>query len=456
MSDKKAPESVPTGKIERGAIAAKAGLKVGSNYARYLARRAVSSGDGEEARAQLHTKNAEDLLSQLVKLRGTALKLAQGMSLEPGLLPREFGDIMAKAQYQVPPMSAGLVRRLVRQNLGGYPEEVFASFEAEAVAAASLGQVHRAVMHDGTVVAVKVQYPNVRESIDSDLRVARGLAERFVGKNMVDPYLEEVRGRLLEETDYLQEGENIRLFRGLYTSDKIVTPEWIPELTTSKVLTMTFVEGLHLRPFLDTNPSQEVRDAIGQVFFDFVHSQVAADNLTVHADAHPGNFLFREDGTVGVLDFGLVKRFPREFRDGVIRLFKSRLEDDEASLLESYEELELLRPDQTPEQREFLIEVLDKFGCMIATPYRNHTFDFGAQTTLDGYEEVFARLTGRDAYKHRGPVGSPQFVFVSRLLVGFLSIMSQLKARVDVRTGREMVLDVVRRHDAGMVVYAET
>ncbi len=434
---------VPAGRVARSAVAAKAGLKVGSNYARYLARRAVKSEDADSSRSRLNTENAEDLFGQLVKLRGTALKLAQGMSLEPGLLPKEFGEILSKAQYQVPPMGYGLVRRLVRQNLGDYPEKVFATFEPEAVAAASLGQVHRATMHDGTIVAVKVQYPNVRESIDSDLKMARGIAERIVGKDVVQPFLDEVRDRVKEETDYLMEGENIELFHQLYTSNDVVTPRWIPELTTEGVLTMTFIEGLHLKPFLATNPPQDQLNSFGQIFFDFVHSQITADSLAVHADAHPGNFLFCEDGRIGVLDFGLVVRFPRAFRDRLMHLFKARLSGDRNALMASYREMELLRPEMNDGMQAFIIDVLEEFGLMLATIYREDHFDFGAQETLQGYDEVLAKLTGREAFAHRGAIGTPELIFLSRLLAGFLAMMSQLGARVNVTSGRQAMLRVI-------------
>ena len=142
-------------------------------------------------------------------------------------------------------------------------------------------------------VAVKVQYPNVRESIDSDLGMARTIAERFVGAGSVDRYLNEVRERMIEETDYLTEGQNIETLAAQYTDKRIVTPRWIPEYTTGSVLTMTWVDGVHLDALLATNPSQERLDHFGQTLWDFVHDQVAADNLTVHARCAPGEFPFQ-------------------------------------------------------------------------------------------------------------------------------------------------------------------
>ncbi len=433
----------PSSKLDRGKIAAKTGLKIGANYARYMARRSVGLGSKEEELSQLHGRNAQDLFGELVKLRGTALKLAQGMSINPGILPEEFATVLSQAQYQVPPMSSGLVRTLIKKGLGDYPENVFASFEPMAFAAASLGQVHRARLPDGRAVAVKVQYPNVRESIDSDLRVIRGIAERVLGGRSIEPYLEEVREHLWEETDYIQEGNYIEFFAEQYQDERVITPRWVPEFTTQTVLTMTFVEGLHLDTFLATNPDQERRNQFGQRLFDFVHEQVAADNLTVHADAHPGNFLFRNDGKIGVLDFGCVKQFPRTFRDDLLRMFRARLADDHDVLLRQYRALDILRDDHDEEQREYLIELLEDFGRIIVIPYREDYYDFASSSILDGFRELLPKVTGREAFKHRDPVGSPHFVFVNRLVAGLLSLLTRLEARVDVRKGRELLMGVI-------------
>ncbi|NNE47692.1 MAG: AarF/ABC1/UbiB kinase family protein [Rhodothermales bacterium] len=436
-------QSFPSSRLGRGKIAAKTGLKIGANYARYLARRSVGAGDAETERSDLHGRNAQDLFKELVKLRGTALKLAQGMSINPGILPEEFATVLSQAQYQVPPMNSGLVRSLIRKSLGDYPENVFASFEPQALAAASLGQVHRARLPDGRAAAVKIQYPNVRESIESDLRVIRGIAQRVMGGSSIEPYLEEVRVHLWEETDYLQEGKYIEFFAGQYQDERVITPRWVPEFTTQTVLTMTFVEGLHLDSFLATNPSQERRDQFGQRLFDFVHEQVAADNLTVHADAHPGNFLFRRDGKIGVLDFGCVKVFPRSFRDDLLRLFRARLEDDEETLMRQYRALEILQDGFDAEQEAYLLELIHDFGQIIVTPYRKDSYDFGDSNMLDGFKELLPKVTGREAFKHREPVGSPHFVFVNRLVAGLLSLLTRLEARIDVRKGRELLFSVI-------------
>jgi len=447
MSEERETEETtepPGGARERGMIAARTGVKIGANYARYLSRRATGTSK-KDARTDLHTRNAESLFTELTKLRGTALKMAQGLSMEPGVLPSQFSEILSRAQYEVPPMGPALVHRAIMQAFGKPATKVFESFESEAFAAASLGQVHRATLHGGRDVVVKIQYPNVRESIDSDLRLIKGLASRFLEKGSIDPFLNEVRERMLEETDYIQEGENIEAFAAHFDPRVVVTPRWIKEYSTSRVLTMTYVDGLHLKEYLETEPTQEQRDRYGQMLWDIVH--VAGDWLRVHADAHPGNFLFREDGRLGILDFGCVKEFPRSFRDDLVKLYHARMAGDEEAQLEMYDALEMMSTDTEGKEREYLLDVLDLLGGIIESLYRNDVFDFGSGQLQAQFQEVFPRLTGRDAFSHRRPVGSHHFVFVNRLLAGMISILTSLGSRIDTRHAR-VLLDQVLHPEA--------
>jgi predicted unusual protein kinase regulating ubiquinone biosynthesis (AarF/ABC1/UbiB family) len=428
----------PGGARDRGLAAARAGVRIGSNYARYLTRRAAGTPRAE-ARGEMHARNAEDLFTELSKLRGTALKMAQGLSMEPGFLPEQFAETLARAQYDVPAMGPALVRRLVTQAFGKAPEEVFAAFDDRAFAAASLGQVHCARMQDGTDVVVKVQYPNVRESVDSDLRLVRGLAGRFLDAGSIDPYLEEVRERMMEETDYRIEGANIEEFARRFEGSPLVTPRWVASLTTERVLTMTYLEGQHLKEYLATGPSQAERDRYGQLLWDTIHGQVAGSDLRVHADAHPGNFLFREDGRLGILDFGCIKTFPEGFRDGLIRLYRARMHGEEADKLKAYKELDMLPDDLDDEGRAYVLELLDLLGGVIESLYREDMYDFGSGQLLEQFQALMPKFTGREAFKHRRPIGSQHFVFVNRLLAGMLSMLTRLEARIDTRSARVML-----------------
>src|SRR6056297_3839731 len=197
----------PSSKFDRGKIFAKTGFNVGKNYAKHYLK-SIASGNGDKN--ALHKQTAEEVFSEFTKLRGTALKIAQSFSIDQGFLPDEFAEVMTKAQYSVPPINRSLVRSIIKKELGNYPEQIFKSFDSQAMAAASIGQVHRATLKDGTEVAVKIQYPGVRDTISSDIALAKTIFKQLVAKGTdLTPYIEEVRTTLLKETDYTEEGKSI-------------------------------------------------------------------------------------------------------------------------------------------------------------------------------------------------------------------------------------------------------
>lgn len=439
MADDASNDQFPSSKFDRSKIFAKTGLKVGANYARYLKDRVTGrSGDAASQKQALNTKNAEDIFSELTKLRGTALKLAQSMSMDTGMLPDEFMDVMAQAQYKVPPMNRALVRKRIREGLGRFPEQVFDSFSPDAMAAASIGQVHRATLDDGRDVAVKVQYPNVRNTIESDLAVARPLLKRLVNGPYLDDYFEEIRKMLLQETDYENEAENIALFADQYDYEGVITPRPVRDYTTETVLTMTYVEGQHMDAFLDENPTREQLNHFGQLLWDFVHDQIASNYCTLHADAHPGNFLFREDGRLGVIDFGCVKQFPQTFRNNMLRLWNARIQDDEATIHELLHTLDILHDDMNAATRDRVESFFGRFGRLIVQPYRSDTFDFSDDAFYDELKACF-----REGSKLRETSGSHHFIFINKVLVGLFGIMNQLKPKLNTARSRAALRDSV-------------
>lgn len=435
MSDSDSSTDFPASKFDRGKIFAKTGLKVGANYARYLKDRVTNrKGDKTAQKAALNTQNAKDIYAELTKLRGTALKLAQSMSMDTGVLPDEFMDVMAQAQYKVPPMNQALVRKRIRDGLGRYPELLFDSFQGDAIAAASIGQVHRATLSDGRDVAVKVQYPNIRNTIESDLTVARQLFGRLVNGPYLDEYFEEVRSMLMLETDYENEAANIDFFADQYDYESVVTPEAVHEYTSKTVLTMTFVEGQHMEEFLAAQPGQERRNHFGQLLWDFVHDQIASNYCTLHADAHPGNFLFRDDGRLGVIDFGCVKRFPQNFRDDMLRLWNARIHDDQDAIDAMLHKLDILHDEMNASTRERVTSFFERFGRLIVRPYRSDTFDFGDDAFYDELKACF-----KEGSQLRETSGSHHFIFINKVLVGLFSLMAQLRPTIDTRHSQDLL-----------------
>ena len=429
-------DEVVTGKLDRSKVIVGTSAKVGYNYAKHTIKNAFSAKDNKTPVQEIHRKNAETIFDAFTKLRGTALKLAQGLSMDTGLLPEEFSEIFTKAQYSVPPINKALVRSLVKKELGRYPEHIFSSFSLDAMAAASIGQVHRAISKDGEELVVKIQYPGVRDSIDSDLSLVKGIAKTILPKDTLEPYFEEVRSKLLEETDYLNEGEQMEEFNSWFESENtwLALPHWKKELSTSKLLTMNYLEGEHLAQFLNRNPSQKERDHFGQLLWDFFHVQIN-DFYAMHADSHPGNYKFGSDGRLIVLDFGCVKRYPTEFFDRYISLMPLHISGNGKEVWKAYADLEMIFPQRRDQNKEVAFyEFCLEFGGRFVEPYRNTSFDFGS---IDFMEEL--NSYAREISKFGEPRGSKHFIYTARTHLGLYMILHKMNARVSTELGKNHV-----------------
>ncbi len=429
----------PSSKLDRGKIFAKTGFKLGTNYAKRYLKKSVGRDESPEESRQFHVRNARQVFNEFTKLRGTALKIAQSISMDQGLLPAEFTEVMSEAQYSVPPINKALVRSVIKKELGDYPENIFASFDADAIAAASIGQVHRAILPDGRKAAVKIQYPNVRNTIQSDLRLAKTLLRRVVkGGATIDEYFDEVEATLMEETDYIQEGQYIEYFKNRFHEEEILTPVWYKDLSTSKVLTMSFIEGKHLKEFLKTNPSQEERNHFGQLMWDFFHEQVEQRDF-IHADTHPGNFLFTEDGKLGVVDFGCVKKFPIEFTYNYMLLLPTHLENSEDNIRRLYQKLGIIKenPDN-PGKEERFFQFCKNYGSTFAEPYLTDHFDFGSPR----FKEKINSFSKQPPIMNE-PRGDKNFIYSTKVHLGLYSLLMQLGAEVDTTRSKAIVFDML-------------
>jgi len=427
----------PSSKFERSRIIAKTGLKVGTNYAqRYLKKHLT--GKEEDAKS-FHSENAQEVFKEFTRLRGTALKIAQGMSMDQGFLPEEFAEVMTQAQYSVPPINHALVRTIIKKELGDFPEKMFDYFETEAFAAASIGQVHRARLKDGRKVAVKIQYPNVRETIDSDMAVAKSLAKRLIKKGQdIDPYFEEIRSTLLLETNYLHEGQQIKEFGERFRSDRFEIPEWIEEYSTERVLCMSFIEGRHLGDFLQENPSQEQRNHFGQLIWEFFHEELKVGGY-VHADTHPGNFLFTPDNKLGIIDFGCVKLFPDEFFTNYLKLLPCHLANDQQAIRDLYAKLEVINPHAKIQSKEDeYYNFARNYGIMFSKPYRYEHFDFSNPS----FDRDIRHFT-KEAPLSNEVRGSKHFLYTSRVHTGLYSLLIKLGAVISTQRAKEILSELL-------------
>jgi predicted unusual protein kinase regulating ubiquinone biosynthesis (AarF/ABC1/UbiB family) len=425
----KTQNSVPTTKVARASQFVKAGVKVGGNYIKHYSKKLI---DPSLSKEELHKDNAADIYDALSELKGSALKMAQMLSMDRGLLPVAYTDKFTMAQYSAPPLSGPLVVKTFKTYFGKSPSELFDKFDINSVNAASIGQVHQA-WKNGKRLAVKVQYPGVADAVSSDLKIAKPLAVRLLNLNErdIDRYMGEVETKLLEETDYdLELKRSIEISEACAHIPGLVFPAYYPELSSKRILTMDWLDGLHLKDFLKTNPSQDVRDRIGQALWDFYDFQIHTLRQ-VHADPHPGNFLMRNDGTMGVIDFGCVKVIPEFYYNNYFRLINPDTLEDPVLTEEVFTNLEFLTPADSLKDRQFFTDLFKEMTLMLAEPFAVDTFDFGDDAY---FSKVYAFAEGLgkvDEIKNSKVArGSQDGLYVNRTYYGLYAMLNELKARV--------------------------
>ncbi len=428
MSDQ---ESIPSSKLSRIASLAGAGARVGVNYLKHYGKRAITGNTDQTA---LHEQNASDVYDTFSKLKGGPLKLAQMLSIDKNLLPPAYAREFAQAQYSAPPLSYPLVVRTFRREFGKSPTEIFETFTSSAVHGASIGQVHRATL-DGKDYAVKVQYPGVAESIKSDLNFVKPVALQIMGlkESQVAPYIAEVEKRLLEETNYTLELErSIELSRRSGHLRNVRFPIYYPEYSSSRVLTLDWIDGVTLDKFADSDASQEARDGIGQALWDFYEHQIHVLHI-FHADPHPGNFLVK-DNQLWVIDFGCTKKIEEDFYRKHFRFLDPALTEDWQLLEEALTDLGVFRPSDTAEIRQNVLELCAESIQIFSRPFRQGNFDFGDPTFMRAIYELGDTSRRNDDFrKMEGARGSADGVYTNRAYFGLYSLLARLRSRVETR-----------------------
>ena len=368
-------DSIPTNKIERASKLISTGVKIGGNYLRYYGEKLIT---GENDTSKLNQNNAKDIYDGLKELKGSALKIAQMLSMEKNLMPQAYVEQFSLAQFSVPPLSGALVKKTIRKYLGADPEVIFDTFATQSENAASIGQVHRATKN-GKKLAVKIQYPGVANSISSDLEIVKPIALRMFnlkGKD-TEKYFDEVEQKLLEETDYIKELESSQFIseaaKGI---PNLKFPNYYPEWTTSKTLTMDWMEGIHLSEFVKQEGfSQEERNKLGQTLWDFYMFQIHGLRK-VQADPHPGNFMVSSTLELIAIDFGCIKKIPEDFYVPYFELSKKENIEDLASFKKLLGVLEILLDTDTPEESAYFIQLFQKMMRLFTLPFHDKHFDF--------------------------------------------------------------------------------
>ena len=433
-SRKKDQETIREGAIGRMAALGGAGARVGMNYLKHYGRSMVGGKDESNLRRlreELDEKNAEAVYDTFSKLKGGPLKLAQMLSIDKNLLPAAYARQFAQAQSSVPPLSYPLVAQTFRREFGKGPEELFEHFEKKASHGASIGQVHRA-RRKGRDLAVKVQYPGVARSLKSDLAVVKPIALRILGLREadVDSYFREVETRLLEETDYRHELErSVELTKASAHLQGVRFPGYHPDLSTGRILTSDWIDGTPLDRFADGGATQTERDTIGQALWDFYAHQVH-DLMLFHADPHPGNFLVKND-ELWVLDFGCTKKISEEFYRKQFRFLDPRLERDPALLQQALRDLDVILPEDGPEEISMITSLCMVWLELLARPFRSGIFDFGDPEFLKAIYDLGEENRRADHLRTmRGQRGSPDTIYVNRAFFGLYSLLGRIGARV--------------------------
>ncbi|MGH7898702.1 MAG: ABC1 kinase family protein [Candidatus Binatia bacterium] len=351
---KKAKSDLKTGRFERLASVGSVTGRVGASYLwSALKRPFQSEAKRESDLLDTHLKNALRIVESSKQLRGAFMKMTQILSMRDDLFPTEALDVLSVVQSSVPPMDYELIRRRIVAELGAEPEKIFASFTPEAFAAASLGQVHRATLRSGEEVVVKIQYPGVEKTVKSDLQNAKALiqalklvARDVIGNRDMDyrGVYEELKTRMEEELDYEHEAGNIELFQSLYADDPDVEiPRVVSELSTRRLITLSYVEGYKIREVLAPGIDQSLKDWVMLKLYEITWQQLLSFGV-VHVDPHPGNYLVTHHPKLGILDFGCVRVLPADLRAAYRDLNRALLEDDEKLMAESLVRLDFLNP----------------------------------------------------------------------------------------------------------------
>lgn len=427
----KSLDYIPTNKIARASNLISTGFKLGGNYLKYYGEKALNV-DG--SRKRLDEENAKDVYNSLKTLKGSALKVAQMLSMEKNLLPRAYVDQFSLSQFSVPPLSWPLVKNMIRKYLGANPESVFDTFAAQSKNAASIGQVHQATK-DGKKLAVKIQYPGVADSISSDLSIVKPIALRMFnlkGKD-TDKYFQEVENKLREETNY-----HLELRQSQWIADQCKAiphlrfPNYYPKYSSEKILTMDWMEGLHISEYVaQEDQNKEMDHRLGQTLWNFYMFQIH-HLKKVHADPHPGNFLIDKDYNLVALDFGCVKAIPDEFYTPYFELSELDIQENPDRFQNILYDLEILRTDDKPDEVVYFTKLFGRLIKVLTLPFTKKEFDFGDPVFWNEINALSKTLTSdQELRKMNGNRGSKHFIYINRTFFGLYTLLNDLNAKVN-------------------------
>ena len=384
-------------------------------------------------------RHAEDLKSVLGSLKGPMMKVAQFLSTVPDALPPEYAAQLAELQANAPPMGWAFVRRRMAGELGADWEKKFQSFSQEALAAASLGQVHRAILPDGRDVAVKLQYPDMPNIVEADLRqvkLAMAVYKRMDNAIIQDDIYVELSERLREELDYTREAAQMRLYGAMLRDvPDVNVPSPIPEYTTKRLITMSWLKGMGFKAWLAQGPSQEQRNSLATALFRAWYIPFYRYGI-IHGDPHLGNYQVSENGSLNLLDYGSIRVFGSKFVAGVLDLYAATRDNDFARAAHAYDVWGF--KGITEEQ----IHVLNDWAQFLYEPLVQDR----VRPIQEGQGTEFGREVAQKVHaglKRTGGVRPPrEFVLMDRSAIGLGAVFMRLGAELNwARLFHETVAD---------------
>ena len=372
-------------------------------------------------------EHAGDLKDALGGLKGPLMKVAQILSTIPNILPQEYADQLAELQSNAPAMSWGFVRRRMAGELGASWQSKFENFGKEASAAASLGQVHRATTLDGRSIACKLQYPDMRSVVEADLKQLKlifNIYRRYDKAIEPSAIHKELADRLREELDYFREAKQMELYRNILNDEtNIHVPEVVQELCGERLISMTWLDGESLLPFIKTHQEVLSRNAVAINMFRAWYVPLYHYGI-IHGDPHLGNYTVREDCSINLMDFGCIRMFKPSFVRGVIDLYTSLKNNNTELSVHAYNTWGF--NDLTKEK----IDILNMWAKFIYAPLLDDRVR-PIQTDDGAYSRGMAQKIREELHKIGGVAPPPEFVLMDRAAVGLGSVFTHLEAEIN-------------------------
>jgi len=374
-----------------------------------------------------HKKNAHNLQEKFGQAKGPFMKIAQLLAMIPDAIPREYANQLMKLQTNAPPMGEYFVRRRMKNELGENWKKKFINFNETSSFAASFGQVHKAKLNNGQLVACKIQYPDMLSTVKADLvqlKVVLNLFEKFNKVIKTSKIHSEIKERLFEEIDYIKEAQNINIFNRIFKNEtKINIPNIFSKYTTSKLITMSWLDG---RPIhhLFTSSNNKLKEKVATNIFNAWYKPFYSFAI-IHGDPHFGNYSFTKNGNINLFDFGCIRIFPVNFVKAVIDLYYALERKDIDLAVEAYKTWGFKKINKE------LIKILNLWASYIYGPLLENKRRFIQGDGKKGYGFAIANKVYKKLKQIGGVEPPKEFVFIDRAAIGMGSLFMKLNVRLN-------------------------